>query len=62
MKRWILIVVAIQFLALLSVAVKREWIHSYGETVFLRTAPVDPRDLFRGDYVQLQYDIAFPDA
>ena len=62
MKRWILIVVAIQFLALLSIAVKREWIHSQGETVFLRTAPVDPRDLFRGDYVQLQYDIGFPDA
>ena len=26
--------------------------------VTLRTAPVDPRDIFRGDYVILTYDIA----
>ena len=26
--------------------------------VTLRTAPVDPRDLFRGDYVILSYDVA----
>jgi uncharacterized membrane-anchored protein len=30
--------------------------------VWLRTAPVDPRDLFRGDYVQLEYDIGAPSA
>ncbi len=24
--------------------------------VYLRTAPIDPRDLFRGDYVRLRYD------
>lgn len=28
-----------------------------GSEVRLRTAPVDPRDLFRGDYVILNYDI-----
>lgn len=28
-----------------------------GERVVLRTAPVDPRDLFRGDYVILTYDV-----
>jgi uncharacterized membrane-anchored protein len=27
-----------------------------GETVWLRVVPVDPRDLFRGDYVSLGYD------
>lgn len=26
--------------------------------VTLRTAPVDPRDIFRGDYVVLRYDIS----
>ncbi|HSL23474.1 MAG TPA: GDYXXLXY domain-containing protein [Vicinamibacterales bacterium] len=26
-----------------------------GETVYLRVVPVDPRDLFRGDYVVLRY-------
>ncbi len=29
-----------------------------GETVLLRVVPVDPRDLFRGDYVTLQYDFS----
>lgn len=29
-----------------------------GTEVRLRTAPVDPRDLFRGDYVVLNYDIS----
>ncbi|WP_439496894.1 GDYXXLXY domain-containing protein [Bosea sp. (in: a-proteobacteria)] len=29
-----------------------------GSEVRLRTAPVDPRDLFRGDYVILSYDIS----
>lgn len=29
-----------------------------GEEVLLKTAPVDPRDLLRGDYVILSYDIS----
>ena len=29
-----------------------------GDVVTLRTAPVDPRDIFRGDYVILNYDIS----
>lgn len=29
-----------------------------GEEVLLRTRPVDPRDLFRGDYVILSYEIS----
>ena len=34
---------------------------SSGEQVLLRTMPVDPRDLFRGDYVILRYEISsFP--
>lgn len=28
-----------------------------GQEILLKTAPVDPRDLFRGDYVRLGYDI-----
>lgn len=28
-----------------------------GDTILLRTEPVDPRDLFRGDYVALRYEI-----
>jgi len=29
-----------------------------GETVLLRVVPVDPRDMFRGDYVTLSYDFS----
>jgi len=29
-----------------------------GDTILLRVIPVDPRDLFRGDYVTLSYDIS----
>jgi uncharacterized membrane-anchored protein len=29
-----------------------------GKTVILQTMPVDPMDIFRGEYVQLRYDIS----
>lgn len=58
--RWILLVLAVQLIALTSIAAKRELIRTNGDIVFLRTAPVDPRDLFRGDFVRLQYEIATP--
>lgn len=29
-----------------------------GETILLKTVPVDPRDIFRGDYVILDYEIS----
>lgn len=32
-----------------------------GSEVRLRTVPIDPRDLFRGDYVVLNYEISTPD-
>ncbi len=31
-----------------------------GDVILLRVAPVDPRDLFRGDYVILSYDVNRP--
>lgn len=58
--RWILLVLIVQLIALTSIAAKRELIRTNGDIVFLRTAPVDPRDLFRGDFVRLQYEIATP--
>jgi len=36
----------------------RAAILSHGAEVLLKTAPVDPRDLLRGDYVTLNYDIS----
>jgi uncharacterized membrane-anchored protein len=32
-----------------------------GEVILLRVVPVDPRDLFRGDFVILSYEISRPD-
>ncbi len=29
-----------------------------GQRILLKTVPVDPRDMFRGDYVALRYDIS----
>jgi len=33
------------------------WVET-GEKIMLRVSPVDPRDLFRGDYVSLAYEIS----
>jgi uncharacterized membrane-anchored protein len=54
----ILGVVAMQVLALAYMAAEREWVLRTGRTIYLRTAPIDPRDAMRGDYVRLTYDIS----
>ena len=54
----IIAAVLVQFLVLGWMAGEREWIIATRPTVWLRTAPVDPRDLFRGDYVTLGYEIS----
>lgn len=38
------------------------WFGLQGEAIRLRAFPVDPRDLLRGDYVILGYDISQPPA
>ena len=50
--------VVLQVFVLGYMAAEREWILHAGRTVWLRTAPVDPRDVMRGDYVRLDYDIS----
>ncbi len=62
MKKSTVIIVVIQIILLAFVAGKREWIIAKGEQVYLKTAPVDPRDIFRGDYVRLDYEIAQPNV
>ena len=47
--------VALQIIAVASIALSKEWLLSSGYPLVLQTAPVDPRDLFKGDYVQLEY-------
>jgi len=53
-----LAVVALQVALLLAILIPEERTLATGEEVLLQTVPVDPRDLFRGDYVQLRYTIS----
>jgi uncharacterized membrane-anchored protein len=56
--RWLIIVVVLQVLTLAYMAGEREWVLRFGQTIHLRTAPLDPQDAMRGDYVRLDYEIA----
>ncbi len=51
------VVVALQVLGVLSFAAVKEIGLRTGREVVLATVPVDPRDLFRGDYVVLRYEV-----
>lgn len=52
-----LICTAIPLLILLSMTVTPLLTILYGQEIQIQTRPVDPRDVFRGDYVVLSYDI-----
>lgn len=56
----ILFVLAIilQVFILLSLVVKKEVDLRYGRKIIVKTVPVDPRSLFRGDYVNLRYEFS----
>ena len=56
--RKIVLVVIVQCLVLFSVIGFKQYTVWTGETVLLRTTPVDPNDLLRGDYTELRYDIS----
>jgi len=55
---FIIAAIALQIMVLAYMAANREYIVRTGEIVYLRTAPIDPRDIFRGDYVRLKYGIS----
>lgn len=52
---WIWLAVVFQVGAVAAMAISREWLLATGEPYVFQTAPVDPRDIFRGDYVRLEY-------
>lgn len=59
MRKWSIVAAAVlQAAVLAGMAAQREWVLLTGRTIYLRTAPVDPRDVFRGDYVRLSYEIS----
>lgn len=56
--RLLALVVGLQVLWILGTAGYQEALLARGTIVRLETAPVDPRDLLRGDYVILRYKIS----
>lgn len=58
MKKRVWLLILFQICLLLTIVGKYQYIAATGETITLKTAPIDPRDLFYGDYVILNYDIA----
>lgn len=59
MRKGVVLAVVIAQLAVLGyMAGQREWLLRTGKVVILRTAPIDPRDPMRGDYVRFNYEIA----
>lgn len=53
-----LIIVLFQILILAGLTGINEATLAFGKSVVLQTVPVDPRDIFRGDYVMLRYEIS----
>jgi uncharacterized membrane-anchored protein len=58
MRRKFIIIVLVQALLLAGIIAYRQYWVATGERVLLRTEPADPRDIFRGDYVTLNYEIS----
>jgi uncharacterized membrane-anchored protein len=54
----LLVTAAAQLLILVGMIALRAVPLVTGQTVLVRVVPVDPRDLFRGDYVILSYDFS----
>ncbi|MCA9365757.1 GDYXXLXY domain-containing protein [Candidatus Kaiserbacteria bacterium] len=58
MKNIIFVVTIFTFVTYtLFIVYQQEKILDEGQVVILKTAPVDPRDMFRGEYVILRYEI-----
>jgi len=53
-----LILMAVWVALIFSYCAYKEYVLYYGNTAVLEIVPVDPRDLFRGDYVILDYKIS----
>jgi uncharacterized membrane-anchored protein len=58
--RWVWVVLAAQLVGLLGWAGYHETVRRTAPTVMLKTRPVDPRDILRGDYMILSYEISRP--
>src|SRR5437667_2276021 len=52
------LLVGLQMLLLLGLIGYKQITLATGERILLKTVPVDPRDMFRGDYVTLRYELS----
>ena len=57
-KNIFLLIIVIQILSILGFSFSQEIILRTGQEVILETNPVDPRDVFRGEYINLRYEIS----
>lgn len=57
-RRWLIVVVLAQVLWVVATATTKEIAFERGQRVLLATKPVDPRDMLRGDYLTLRFDIS----
>lgn len=53
-----ILAIAFQAIVIFAIIIFKMSILAGGTDVFLKIAPVDPRDVLRGDYVTFQYDIS----
>ena len=60
MTRRHVIAVVVALSAMLAVLMPPLWIRTTGDEVTLAIRPVDPLSLFRGNYVDLRYDVDLP--
>ena len=56
-RRWLRWLVLAQVLFVLGVAVAGYATEALGRSIWIRTQPIDPRDLLYGDYLNLRYQI-----
>lgn len=56
--RWVWVILAAQVVFLLGWATYHENVRRTAPTIRLKTLPVDPRDILRGDYMILNYEIS----
>lgn len=58
MKKFVYIIVCLWLVLICSFVLKQEFTLKTGREFLLKTVPIDPRDLLRGDYVILNYEVA----
>jgi len=54
----IALIIVLQSVALIAMVGMKQYTLTTGTLIVLKTRPIDPRSLFRGDYVRLNYDIS----